>query len=195
MLDIASAACKGGIRIFQLRAKGFTDVDFMQLAIALQPILRDCGAQLFINDNVVLARQLGDCHVHIGQSDMPYAEAREMLGPDMMVGLSVENVEDSIAANVFNLAYVAASPVFTTDTKRDTAAALGTDGLAQVVKASRHPVVAIGGQRFETMHSVMAAGASSIAVVSAICGADNVESTARAWVGEFRKLHNHYSGL
>lgn len=195
MLAIASAACKGGIRIFQIRAKGFTDVDFMRLAILLQPILAEYGAELFINDNAVLARQLGNCHLHIGQSDMHYDEARALLGPDVMIGLSVETVEQAELANKYDLAYIAASPVFGTNTKQDAAAALGTAGLAKVVKVSKHPVVAIGGQRFETMHDVMAAGASSIAVISAICGADNVESTSRAWVGEFRKLHNHYTSL
>jgi len=118
--------------------------------------------------------------VHIGQSDMLYSDARKLLGRGKIIGLSVENMEELYEANkIEDLDYIAASPVFATPTKTDTAKPFGLEGLREVVRESSHPVVAIGGMNHKTATEVLKCGANGIAVVSAIVSADSPKDAAQ----------------
>jgi thiaminase len=111
---------------------------------------------------------------------MPYEDARRLLGPDKIIGLSVENFEDLEKANALDVDYIGISPVYGTPTKTDTAEPFGLEGLRKAVNMSVHPTVAIGGMNANTITDVMAAGADGVAVVSAICSAENVlEATSQ----------------
>lgn len=165
---IVEESVKGGATMVQLREKDCPAGEFVDLAIRLKTVLAPYGVPLIINDRVDVALASGADGVHVGQSDMPYRMARRMMGPDRIIGLSVENMEDIREANLLDVDYIGVSPVFSTSTKTDTAVPFGLDGLREAVGLSVHPVVAIGGMNESTADGVMACGADGIAVVSAI---------------------------
>lgn len=168
---VVSEAVKGGVSIVQLREKEASTREFVELATRLKNVLQPAGVPLIINDRIDVALAADADGVHIGQSDMPYGIARRLLGPDKIIGLSVENPEEVEEANALDVDYIAVSPVYGTPTKTDTAPPFGLEGLRRAVQIARHPVVAIGGMNERTAPDVFAAGADGIAVVSAICSA------------------------
>ena len=172
--DVVSEAVKGGVTIVQLREKDASTGEFVALARRLMSILKPLGIPLIINDRVDVALAVDADGVHIGQSDMAYADARRLLGPDKIIGLSVESLEDLEAANALDVDYVGISPVYGTPTKTDTAEPFGLEGLRRAVEMSVHPTVAIGGMNARTIGEVMEAGADGVAVVSAICSAEDI---------------------
>lgn len=163
----------------QLREKDCGTREFIQLAARLKEALSPLGVPLLINDRVDVALAVDADGVHIGQSDMPYETARRLLGPDKIIGLSVENMDEVLEANKLDVDYIGVSPVYSTSTKTDTAAPFGLAGLAEAVRLSSHPTVAIGGMNRTTAHDVICTGTDGIAVVSAICSADSPKEAAR----------------
>ena len=176
--EVVSEAVKGGVTIVQLREKDTSTGEFVALARKLMALLKPLGIPLIINDRVDVALAADADGVHIGQSDMPYEIARKLLGPDKIIGLSVESFEDIEAANKLDVDYIGISPVYGTPTKTDTAEPFGLDGLRKAVNMSKHPTVAIGGMNAGTIADVMAAGTDGVAVVSAICSAENIREAA-----------------
>lgn len=183
ILDIVKQAVEGGATMVQLREKDADTRDFVELAIAMKKALEPYGVPLIINDRVDVALACDADGVHIGQSDMPYAIARKLLGPDKIIGLSVENMEQVVEANELDVDYIGVSPIYSTTTKTDTAAPFGLEGLAQAVKLSRHPSVAIGGMNARTAADVMRCGTDGIAVVSAIVCAPDPCAASRELLG------------
>ena len=178
MAWIVREAASGGVTMVQLREKDAATGEFIELASRLMKILTPLGIPLIINDRVDVALAVDADGVHIGQSDMPYETARRLLGPDKIIGLSVENMDDLIKANSLDVDYVGISPVYGTPTKTDTAEPFGLEGLRKAVNMSKHPTVAIGGMNAGTIADVMAAGTDGVAVVSAICSAENIREAA-----------------
>ena len=176
--EVVSEAVKGGVTIVQLREKDASTGEFVALARKLMALLKPLGIPLIINDRVDVALAADADGVHIGQSDMPYEIARKLLGPDKIIGLSVENFEDIEKANALDVDYIGISPVYGTPTKTDTAEPFGLEGLRKAVNMSKHPTVAIGGMNAGTIADVMAAGTDGVAVVSAICSAENIREAA-----------------
>ncbi len=177
--EIVKGAVEGGATMVQLREKDAPTGEFIDLALRLKEILKPYNVPLIINDRVDVALAVDAEGVHIGQSDMPYQLARKLLGPDKIIGLSVENMEDLLKANELDVDYVGISPVYGTPTKTDTAAPFGLEGLKEAVRLSVHPTVAIGGMNRETAADVMATGCDGIAVVSAISSAQNIKGAAQ----------------
>lgn len=176
--EIVAEAVAGGVTIVQLREKDAPTGEFVALASRLLQMLRPLGIPLIINDRIDVALAVNADGVHIGQSDMPYELARKLLGPDKIIGLSVENFDDIEKANALDVDYIGISPVYGTATKTDTAEPFGLDGLRKAVSMSVHPTVAIGGMNAGTIPDVMAAGTDGVAVVSAICSAENVREAS-----------------
>ena len=176
--EVVSEAVAGGVTMVQLREKDAATGEFIELAGRLMKILTPLGIPLIINDRVDVALAVDADGVHIGQSDMPYETARRLLGPDKIIGLSVENMDDLIKANSLDVDYVGISPVYGTPTKTDTAEPFGLEGLRKAVNMSKHPTVAIGGMNAGSIADVMAAGTDGVAVVSAICSAENIREAA-----------------
>lgn len=179
LIDVVMQSIEGGVTMVQLREKDITAREFIELAHALKTKLslynknHSLHIPLIINDRIDIALAVDADGVHIGQSDMPYEEARRLLGYDKIVGLSVENLSDVIEANAVDVDYIGISPVFATPTKTDTALPFGLDGLRSAVNTSIHPTVAIGGINMSNAHEVMQTGADGIAVVSAILASTN----------------------
>ena len=187
IVDIVRESVEGGATMVQLREKTLDTGAFVALALRLKEVLKPYGVPLVINDRVDVALACDADGVHIGQSDMPYEMARKLMGPDKIIGLSVENFDQIEQANSLDVEYVGISPVFATPTKTDTAAPFGLDGLRRAVRLSKHPTVAIGGMNSSTAAEVMAAGTDGIAVVSAIVCAESPREASRQLLQIIRK--------
>lgn len=179
LLEIVRAAVAGGVSVVQLREKECSTREFVELGRVLAVELKRHAVPLLINDRVDVALAIGAAGVHIGQSDMPYATARELLGPTAIIGLSVESVADALAAESLDVAYLGLSPIYTTATKTDLHHQLGLAGIQAIRAASRHRLVAIGGIHAGNTVDILTAGADGVAVVSAICSADDPARATR----------------
>ena len=179
LASIVADAVRAGVACVQLREKTASTREFLNQALALKPVLASAGIPLIINDRVDIALAVGADGVHLGQSDMPYDAARRLMGPDAIIGLSVENWPDVVAAQNLDVAYLGVSPVFATPTKIDTRSPWGLDGLARIRAYSRHCLVAIGGLNATNAKDIIQAGADAVAVVSAICSAEDPFTAAR----------------
>lgn len=189
--DVVLQAVKGGAAMVQLREKEVSTRMFIEEARRIRKILAPYAVPLIINDRVDVALAVGADGVHIGQEDMPYPLARKLLGPEAIIGLSVETPEQIEAAEAFDITYLGVSAIFATPTKTDTRHHWGIDGLRKARSMSRHPLVAIGGINASNAAEVMRAGADSLAVVSAICSAPDprkaTEHLRRIILGEVQK--------
>ena len=181
LVETALGAVRGGASVVQLRDKHASDAVLIEQGRALKQALTGTGALLIVNDRIHVALAIGADGVHVGQSDAAAATARAALGPDAIVGLSIQTLAHAETLDPEIIDYVGVGPVFATDTKPDHAAPLGLDGLARVCAASALPAVAIGGLKPEHVAAVFAAGAQGLAVVSAICAAADPEAAARAF--------------
>ena len=179
LINIIRAAAAGGISAVQLREKNCSTREFVDLGRSVIKELKQLQIPLIINDRVDVALALGADGVHLGQSDMPFAMARELLGPQAVIGLSVETLEQARDAEQLDVDYLGLSPVFATETKTDLAKPLGLDGISQIRSESRHHLVAIGGISHENAAKVMTAGADGLAVVSAICSAADPQQASQ----------------
>lgn len=173
MAWIVREAAAGGVTMVQLREKECSTAKFIDLARELKRALSPLGIPLIINDRIDVALAVDADGVHIGQSDMPYETARALLGKDKIIGLSVETMEEVIAANALDVDYIGISPVYATPTKTDTLTPFGLEGIEEVMRLSRHRCVAIGGMNRDTIGEVIARGVEGVAVVSAIVAADS----------------------
>lgn len=171
LLDIVQAAVQGGVSVVQLREKECATREFVELGRAVSSLLQKTSVPLIINDRVDVALAIGANGVHIGQSDMPYDDARRLLGPDAIIGLSVESEAHALSAEALDVDYLGLSPVFTTPTKTELKEQLGLEGVANIRRLSRHRLVAIGGIHCENISAILKSGADGVAVVSAICSA------------------------
>jgi thiamine-phosphate pyrophosphorylase len=180
MVKTARAAVAGGATMVQLRDKDADTASLVATGRALKMALEGTGAVLIVNDDVEAAIAIGADGIHVGQEDMDARTVRAMIGPDMILGLSVETEALAAAVDPMLVDYVGIGPVFATPTKPDHKAPIGFDGLARLVKVSAVPAVAIGGLKMQHVAPVLAAGAKGLAVVSAICGMpDPEEATLR----------------
>ncbi len=178
IIEVVKQAVEGGVTMVQLREKHACTREFVALGRRLVHELIQYNVPLIVNDRIDVAIAIHAAGVHLGQSDMPYNMARYMLGPDKIIGMSVEDMTDVTLANSMDVDYIAASPVFPTTTKTDTHEPFGLEGLREVVKESIHPVVGIGGMNAYTAADVMQCGADGIAVVSAILEATDAKKAS-----------------
>lgn len=176
--EIVAAAVSGGVTCVQVRDKAGTSAERLATVRRLRAALPPWVAVL-VNDDVEVARA-GD-GLHVGVSDLDPVTARGLLGPDAVIGWSINDIAQlDDAAQVAACNYVAASPVWATETKTDTTEPFGLDGVSELAAmlAGRLPLVAIGGIDGKNAASVAAAGADGIAVVSAICAAPDPKAAA-----------------
>jgi thiamine-phosphate pyrophosphorylase len=170
---VVAAAVQGGVTCVQLREKQLGTADFLAQAQALKALLAPRNIALVINDRVDVALACGAEGVHLGQSDMPVQDARRLLPLDVFIGWSVESMEDVTRSAVLPVDYLGVSPIFATPTKTDTKTPWGLHGLQQVRAATALPLVAIGGLHAGNALEVLRAGADGLAMVSALCSADD----------------------
>ncbi|OWV74561.1 thiamine-phosphate synthase [Rhizobium sp. R339] len=188
MVETARLAAAGGATMVQLRDKHAGTARMIETGQALKQVLDGTGALLIVNDDVEAAIAIGADGLHIGQDDMDARDARQMIGPGMILGLSVETAQLAGAVDPDIVDYTGVGPVFATPTKADHKQPIGFDGLARLVQSSPVPSVAIGGLKAEHVAGVFAAGAEGLAVVSAICGVPDPEAATRRIEAEIRKV-------
>ena len=180
LVETVRDAVQGGVTVVQLRDKTATTSALVKMGRDLAAGLADTGVPLIVNDNVEAAIAIGADGLHVGQGDMKVEEARLLIGPDMLLGLSCETVEDAKTTDPAIVDYIGVSPVFTTPTKIDHSLAVGIGGLRAIAAATPVPKVAIGGLKSRHFEAIFENGADGVAVVSAICGQPDVEAAAAA---------------
>lgn len=183
--EVVLAAVRGGAGIVQLREKDASTREFLTLARSLVSRLQPLGVPVIINDRVDIALASGAAGVHVGQSDMPVEDARRLMGPDAIVGLSVDTREELAAAQGLDIDYAGISPVFATPTKTDTCAPWGLEGLRWAREHSSLTLVAIGGIHGDNAGAVIRAGAHGLAVVSELCSAPDPQKAAGRLLAAF----------
>lgn len=169
-------AIEGGCRWIQLRMKDATDEEVRQVALELIPLCRDHDTFLIIDDRVELVNELRVSGVHLGHDDMDPMEARELLGPHAIIGVTANTADDIIKWKVKDVDYVGLGPVHTTTTKKRLAPVLGIDGVKEIVTKVRQagvelPIVAIGGLGLDDVDPLKATGVNGMAVSGAIINA------------------------
>jgi thiamine-phosphate pyrophosphorylase len=179
LTDVVRQAVAGGVTCVQLREKSLNSRDFLAQALALMDLLRPLDVPVIINDRIDIALACKAQGVHLGQSDIPVGAARALLPPEVFIGWSVETAEHVTQSATLPVDYLGVSPVFSTPTKTDTATPWGLEGLQRIRAATVLPLVAIGGIHAGNAAAVLAAGAHSLAVVSAICSADLPRAAAQ----------------
>jgi len=180
MLEVMEAAIAGGADIIQLRAKDAPKHEVLEKARALRELTLRHGVPFIVNDYPEIAHAVQADGVHIGQEDLSVAEARALLGPEAIIGVSTHSIEQARAAERSGADYIGVGPVYPTGTKPGRQA-VTLDYVRQVAAEIRIPWVAIGGIHLQNVDEVLAAGASRICVVSAIVGSDDAQAAARAF--------------
>ena len=178
LLQQVAEAIDGGARIVQLREKELKGEALLELAKRFAALCREKGAISIINDDVMICRESGADGVHLGQGDMDARRAREVLGPDKIIGVSAHNVEEALRAEADGADYLGSGAAFVTGTKTD-AKPIGHETYRAITGAVKIPVVAIGGITGENMPELAGRGLAGAAVVSAIFGRKDVRTAAR----------------
>jgi thiamine-phosphate pyrophosphorylase len=176
--EVVALAVQGGVDMVQLRDKSATSQEFLELARTLKQLLLPFNIPLIINDRIDIALTVNADGAHIGQSDMPYLQARNMLGHDKIIGVSVSSLAELTTTLPCDADYLGVGPIFSTMTKSDAAQPLGIAGLAKLRASSTHTLIAIGGINHTTINDVIATGIDGVAVVSAICAAPQPKQAA-----------------
>jgi len=168
-LQQLSEFSKRGATIVQLREKTLSPLEFYREASEAMHVARETGLKIIVNDRVDIALALKADGVHLGQDDLPPQAARELLGPDAIIGLSTHNLQQAMLSTRMPIDYIAVGPIFSTTTKEPLEPAVGLEGLGQIRQAVCDiPLVAIGGITFENSEDVLDAGADALAVISGI---------------------------
>ncbi|ENG7520184.1 thiamine phosphate synthase [Vibrio harveyi] len=180
---VVRKAVEGGVTMVQVREKHGDVRAFIERAQAVKDILKDTDVPLIINDRVDVALAVDADGVHLGQSDMPATIARELIGPNKILGLSIENEEQLAEADFLPIDYIGLSAVFATPTKTNTKKHWGIDGLKMALETTSLPIVAIGGINESNIPQLSATGVHGLALVSAICHAEDPKAASEYLLG------------
>ena len=173
LIDVVRESLDGGVTMVQLREKTLEEGKFLEEAKELQTLCRERGVPFLVNDNVEIAREMNADGVHVGQSDMEAGDVRAKLGPDKIIGVSAQTVEQAILAEQRGADYLGVGAVFHTGSKAD-AEDVSHETLTAICNAVNIPVIAIGGITRDNVTELSGSGICGIAVISAIYGAADI---------------------
>jgi thiamine-phosphate pyrophosphorylase len=173
-LTVASAALDGGATVIQLRDKKATTRTLVEEGLALRALTRERGALLIINDRIDVALAIEADGAHVGQDDMPVALARKLLGPDRLLGISAGNLQEAHVAVASGADYLGVGPIYTTNTKADAGEPIGLSLLTELASRYSTPLIAIGGIKTDNTAAALQAGATGIAVITAVVNAQDI---------------------
>jgi thiamine-phosphate pyrophosphorylase len=179
VLDTVREAVAGGTTMVQLRDPHAKTRPLVDRARALVALLRPHKIPFIVNDRVDVALAADADGVHVGQSDMTPTDARALIGPGKILGLSITSEADLDRSDLSGVDYLGVGPIYASPTKADAAPPMALGGLAAIAERTNLPIVAIGGLHAGNAAEVIAAGASGVSVVSAICAAPDAEAAAR----------------
>ncbi len=180
-------AALGGVTMVQLREKDCSAKEFYETALCVKKITDQFQIPLIINDRVDIALAVGADGVHVGQSDLPASEARRLLGPDKIVGVSARNVEQAKKAAADGADYLGVGAMFATGTKQD-AKVTSREELCRIRAAVELPIVAIGGIKKDNILQLEGTGINGVAVVSAIIAAPDIKAAATELAERVKEL-------
>jgi len=178
---------RAGTTFLQLREKDLSEEVFLEEAKRIKKLTDFHHIPFVINDNVQIALKSDADGVHVGQRDMQVIKAREILGPDKIIGVSVQTVEQALLAQEKGADYLGVGAVFNTSTKLD-ASEVSYETLKEICKAVRIPVVAIGGIQAENIYRLKDSGIEGIAVVSAIFASDDISDATKILLKKVRSI-------
>ena len=174
LYDQVKKALDGGATFIQLREKNLDREDFLVEAIEIQKLCKEYGVPFVINDEVSIAKDIDADGVHVGQSDMEAMDVRKLLGPDKILGVSAQTVEQAVIAEKHGADYLGVGAVFATGSKDD-ADDVSHETLKAICEAVSIPVIAIGGITKGNVAELSGSGICGVAVISAIFGQDNIQ--------------------
>lgn len=176
---VVEQSVAGGVTMVQVREKHGDVRAFIERAQRVKAILSGTGVTLIINDRVDVALAVDADGLHLGQSDMPAEIARRLIGEDKILGLSIENEQQLKEAEHLPIDYIGLSAIFATPTKTNTKKHWGVEGLKSALETTKLPIVGIGGINESNIPELMATGVHGLALVSAICQADDPKAAAQ----------------
>lgn len=175
--EVVRESLEGGVTFLQIREKDLDEEHFYEEAVELQAMAREYGVPFVVNDNVDIAMRMDADGVHVGQSDMEAGNVRAMIGPDKILGVSAQTVEQAVLAEKRGADYLGVGAVFPTGSKDD-ADDVSHKTLQAICEAVSIPVVAIGGITLENTHELTGSGICGIAVISAIYAKEDIRQAA-----------------
>lgn len=187
-VEAARDALDGGARVLQLRDKTTPFERLLEVGRELRALTRERGATLIVNDNPYLAHEVDADGVHLGQSDFPASIARDIVGPDRIIGLSTHTKLQALEATRQPVDYIGVGPVFATTSKQSEWKPLGIPHIRWVRENVSLPMVAIGGITMETLPDCVAAGADSVAMIGEIMRAGNIADRVRLLSAQFEMV-------
>ena len=178
LIDVVRESLDGGVTMVQLREKTLEEGKFLEEAKELQTLCRERGVPFLVNDNVEIAREMNADGVHVGQSDMEAGDVRAKLGPDKIIGVSAQTVEQAILDEQRGADYLGVGAVFHTGSKAD-AEDVSHETLTAICNAVKIPVIAIGGITRDNVTELSGSGICGIAVISAIFAQKDIVSATK----------------
>jgi len=188
--ETARLVIDGGADAIQLREKTISDRDFISLAGEVREITTRSGTLLFINDRVNVAREINADGVHLGQQDMNVSEARELIGNEKIIGVSTHSIIQARQAQKDGANYIAIGPIYPTKTK-DYEPSIGIEAIQEISGVVNAPIIAIGAITLENLDEVLKAGASRVAVCSAIIGSKDIYSSTKQFKEKLNGAQTH----
>lgn len=188
--EVVQAALRGGIRLIQLREKNIDDGERFRLTVELRALTRRYDALLLVNDRLDIAMAADADGIHLGRNDFPVAEARK-LAPDMIIGASSHSLADAREAQESGASYVNIGPIFPTMTKEKLSKFLGLDGLRAIAPHLGIPFTVMGGIKATHIPDLVACGAQTIAMVTAITAAPDPEAASRELLDILARCRRH----
>ncbi len=179
LVPLLQRVLTAGIPAVQLRERDLSVRELVALAREVQAITASCGSQLLINDRIDIALALEGVGVHLRSNSLPLPVARKMLGPQRLLGMSVHAVEEAVRAEAAGADYIVLGPIYETPSKQMFGPPLGIHTLEKACTLVRIPIIGIGGVTAARAREMRHAGAFGAAVITAILGADDVESATR----------------
>jgi thiamine-phosphate pyrophosphorylase len=184
MLEAIEEALEGGVKAVQLREKDLGVRELLELARQLRGLTKEYGALLFINDRLDVALAAGADGVHLGRESMPVQAARKVSGDALTIGVSVHSAGEAKEAARGGADFITLGPVYATPSKLQYGRPVGLDVLHESTRGVSVPVLAVGGIRAGRVHEVLQQGASGIALISAILGAEDIRKTTEELMRE-----------
>jgi len=179
---VARELALAGVRLIQFRDKHASSRQLYEDCIELKELLHESGCSLIVNDRADVARATKAAGVHLGQDDLPVEMARRVLVPDQWVGCSTHSLDQVVAADRTTADYIAIGPVFPTSSKENPDPVVGLEGLREARRATRKPLVAIGGINLRNAGEVLGAGADSVAVIGDLLNAPDIRDRAQEFL-------------
>ena len=179
LVSLLQRVLTAGLSTIQLRERDLSARELVALAREVRVVTGSCNSQLLINDRIDVALALEGVGVHLRSNSLPPSVARRLLGPQRLMGISVHSVEEAVQAESQGANYIVLGPIYETPSKQMFGPPLGIQTLEKACRLVRIPIVGIGGVTAERAREMRRAGAFGVAVITAILGADDVESATR----------------